>query len=109
VDGPHSSFPRTWSRSATYLRREADPESITESLQRRWPPSEYPVPIHIVGSENTEGITVRIWNSTGIQEREMVYPGDQGEAENPVASAALEEVDYILQRLQQQGKLKPRS
>jgi hypothetical protein len=105
VDGPHSSYPRTWSRSASRFGPTVDTDSLARRLQQQWSPAEYPVHIHIVGGRDGAGIRIRIWNSTGIHESEIVYPADQADAEDPVASAVGEEVASILHRLQREGKL----
>ncbi len=106
MDGPHSSFPRVWSRTAFNVGSEADAESIAEKLQQRWPPSEYGFHIHVIGGAAGTDINIRVWNSTGIQESGIAYASDHAGAENPIGSAALEEVEYIVDRLKQEGKLK---
>jgi hypothetical protein len=105
VDGPHSSYPRTWSRSASNLGAEVDADSIARKLRSRWSPSEYPVHIQIVGGVNDGGISVRVWNSTGIKESEVAYPADYAGSEDQIANAALEELESILNRLRSEGKL----
>jgi hypothetical protein len=105
VDGPHSSYPRTWSRSASQLGPAVDAESLARQLRQQWPPAEYPVHIHLVGGRDGAGIRIRIWNSTGIHESEIVYPADYAGSEDPVARAVGEEVEAILHRLQHEGKL----
>ncbi len=105
TDGPHSTYPRTWSRSASNLDSEVDADSLAKELQFRWPPSEYPVHIQVVGGANDGGISVRIWNSTGISECEVAYPADHAGSEHPIASAALEEIENILKRLRIERKL----
>jgi len=105
VDGPHSSYPRTWSRSASQFGPAVDAESLSLQLQQQWPPAEYPVHIHIVGDLDGAGVRIRIWNSTGIHESEIVYPADHAGSEDPVASAVGEEVEAILHRLKRAGKL----
>lgn len=104
MDGPHSTYPRTWSRSVSNLGSEVDTDSIARKLQWRWSPSEYPVHIQVVGGIDG-GISVRVWNSAGIKESEVAYPADHAGSENPIASAALEEVECILNRLRSEGKL----
>ena len=47
-------------------------------LASQWPPSEYPVHIQIVGGAAGKGISVRVWNSRGIKESEIV-PGFEGD------------------------------
>src|SRR5213593_1315094 len=47
LDGPHSTYPRTWSRSASNLGSEVDADRISTKLALQWPPSEYPVHIQI--------------------------------------------------------------
>ena len=105
MDGPHSSYPRTWSRSASNLGAGVDADSIATELRSRWSPSEYPVHIQIAGGVGDEGISVRVWNSTGIKEREVVYPADHAGSDDQIAKAALEEVERILNRLRNEGKL----
>jgi hypothetical protein len=105
VDGPHSSYPRTWSRSASNMGSEVDADSIARKLQWRWSQSEYPVHIQIIGGVDDGGISVRVWNSTGIKESEVTYPAEHVGCEDPIATAALEEVEFILNRLKSEGKL----
>ena len=105
MDGPHSSYPRTWSRSASNLGVEVDADSIARKLRSRWSPSEYPVHIQIVGGVDDGGISVRVWNSTGIKESAIAYPADYAGSEDQIANAVLEEVGCILSRLRSKGKL----
>src|SRR4051794_32415847 len=39
LDGPHSTYPRTWSRSASNLGSEVDADRISTKLASQWPPS----------------------------------------------------------------------
>src|SRR4051794_34459925 len=39
LDGPHSTYPRTWSRSASNLGSEVDADKISTKLASQWPPS----------------------------------------------------------------------
>ena len=105
MDGPHSSYPRTWSRSASNLGAEVDADSIARKLRSRWSPSEYPVHIQIVGGVDDGGISDRLWNSTGIKESEVAYPADYAGSEDQIANAVLDEVGCILSRLRSKGKL----
>lgn len=103
--GPHSTYPRTWNRSASNLGSQVDAEAIAKKLQWLWPPSEYPVHIQILGGLEDQGISVRVWNSTGIKESEVAYAADYAGSEDPTASAAFEEIECILKRLGREGKL----
>jgi hypothetical protein len=105
LDGPHSSYPRTWSRSASNLGSEVDADSISANLARQWPPSEYRVHIQVVGGLTGGGISVRVWNSSGIKESEIVYPADHAGCEDPIAVAVAEEIQCIVNRLLIEGKL----
>ena len=105
LDGPHSTYPRTWSRSASKLGSEADADRISTKLASQWPPSEYPVHIQIVGGVAGEGISVRVWNSRGIKESEIVYPADYAECEDPITAVVIEEIKFIVTRLLMEGKL----
>ena len=105
MDGPHSSYPRTWSRSASQFGPQVDADSLAWRLRQHWSPAEYPVHIHLVGDLDGAGIRIRIWNSTGIHESEIVYPADHADSEDPVTSAVWEEVESILHRLKREGKL----
>jgi len=105
ADGPHSIYPRTWSRSASNFGSEIDADSLANELQSRWPPSEYRVHIQVLGGAADGGISVRVWNSTGIKESEVVYPSDHAASEHPSLSAALEEIECIVKRLKLEGKL----
>lgn len=105
ADGPYSTYPRTWSRSASNLERELDAACLAKELQSRWPPSQYLVHIQVAGGAANGGISVRIWNSSGISECEFAYPADHAGSEHPVASAALEEIECILKRLRMERKL----
>jgi hypothetical protein len=105
MDGPYSTYPRTWNRSASNLNSEVEADCLARELQSRWPPSEYLVHIQVVGGIDDGGISVRVWNSTGIKESEVAYPADYAGSEHPIASAALEEIECILKRLRSDGKL----
>ena len=105
VDGPHSTYPRTWSRSASNLGSEVDADSLARQLQSRWPPSEYRVHIQVVGGRDERGISVRVWNSAGIKESAVVYPADHAGSADPTTSASLEEVECIIKRLKSEGRL----
>jgi hypothetical protein len=105
LDGPHSSYPRTWSRSVSNLGSKVDADTIARKLESRWSPSEYPLHIQIVGGIDGGGVSVRVWNSRGIKESEIVYPADYAGSEDPIMGAALEEVECILNRLRSEGKL----
>ena len=106
LDGPHSSYPRSWSRSASNLGSEVDADSLSAKLAQEWPPSEYPVHIQVVGKAAGGGISVRVWNSCGIKESEIVYPEDHARCEDPIAVAVVEEVECIVNRLLIEGKLR---
>ena len=105
MDGPHSTYPRTWSRSASNLGSEVDAGRISTKLASQWPPSEYPVHIQIVGGVGGDGISVRVWNSRGIKESEIVYPADYAECQDPITAAVIEEIKFIVTRLLMEGKL----
>ena len=105
MDGPHSTYPRTWSRSASNLGSEVDADRISRTLASQWPPSEYPVHIQVVGGVAGEGISIRVWNSRGIKESEIVYPADYAECEDPITAAAIEEIKFIVTRLLIEGRL----
>jgi hypothetical protein len=105
LDGPHSTYPRTWSRSASNLGSEVEADEISTKLASQWPPSEYPVHIQIVGGVGGGGISVRVWNSRGIKESEIVYPADYAECQDPVTAAVLEEIKFIVFRLLMEGTL----
>jgi hypothetical protein len=105
LDGPYSSYPRTWSRSASNFGSEVDADSISAKLARQWPPSEYPVHIQIVGGVADGGISVRVWNSRGIKESEIAYPADHAGCKDEISAAAVEEVECIVNRLLSEGKL----
>ena len=105
MDGPHSTYPRTWSRSASNLGSEVDADRISTKLASQWPPSEYPVHIQIVGGVGGDGISVRVWNSRGIKESEIVYPADYAECQDPITAAVIEEIKFIVTRLLMEGKL----
>jgi hypothetical protein len=105
LDGPHSTYPRTWSRSASNLGSEVDSDRISTKLASQWPPSEYPVHIQIVGGVAGAGISVRVWNSRGIKESEIVYPADYAECEDPITAAVIEEIKFIVTRLLIERKL----
>jgi hypothetical protein len=105
VDGPHSSYPRTWSRSASNLGAGIGGDSFATKFRSRWSASEYPVHIQIVGGVGDGGTSVRVWNSTGIKESEVAYPADHAGSDDQIAKAALEEVECILNRLRSEGKL----
>lgn len=105
MDGPHSSYPRKWSRSVSNLSSEMEANSIASELRWRWSNSEYPVHIQILGGLDDNAMTVVVWNSTGIKESEIAYPSDHAGSADPIASAALEQVELILNRLKSEGKL----
>src|SRR5579875_309943 len=97
ADGPHSTYPRTWSRTVNNLNSVVT-DSLARELQSRWPTSEYLVHIQVTGGADGESITVRIWNSTGISECEVAYAADYAESEYPIRSAVLEEIESLVKR-----------
>lgn len=106
ADGPYSTYPRAWSRSVSNLEKcELEAACLARELQSRWPPSEYLVHIQVAGDAAHGGVSVRVWNSSGIWECEVAYPADHAGSEHPVASAALEEIECILKRLRMERKL----
>lgn len=104
ADGPHSTYPRTWNRTASNVAPDVA-DALAKELQSRWPPSEYLVHIQVTGCPDSGSISVRIWNSTGIRECEVAYAADHAGSEHPVTSAALEEIECILNRLRMEHKL----
>ena len=96
MDGPHSTYPRTWSRSASNLGSEVDADRISRTLASQWPPSEYRVHIQVVGGVAGEGISVRVWDSRGIKESEIIYPADYAECEDPMTAAVKDEIKFIV-------------
>jgi len=58
-----------------------------------------------VGGVGGDGISVRVWNSRGIKESEIVYPADYAECQDPITAAVTEEIQFIVTRLLMEGKL----
>jgi hypothetical protein len=104
ADGPHSTYPRTWSRTANNLERE-EADSLAKELHSRWPTSEYSVHVQVTGGADAGSVSVRVWNSTGIRECEVAYAADHPWSKHPLMSAALEEVEGIMKRLKTDRKL----
>jgi hypothetical protein len=80
-------------------------EAISAELTRRWPPSEYAVHIQVIGGAAGGGISVRVWNSRGIKESEIAYAADHAGCKDPIAAAAVEEVEFIVSHLMNEGRL----
>src|SRR4051794_27487735 len=90
--------------SCPRLASEVDADKISSKLASQWPPSEYPVHIQIVDGVAGEAISVRVWNSSGVKESEIVYPADYAECEDPITAAAIEEIKFIVTRLLMEGE-----
>ena len=58
-----------------------------------------------MGGVPGEGISVRVWDSRGIKESEIVYPADYAECEDPITAVVIEEIKFIVTRLLMEGKL----
>jgi hypothetical protein len=88
-----------WNRSASSLGNKGEECLLKEQLEQRWPASEFPVHIDIVGAADTSAVGVQVWNGADITIIERAYPKDHVRAPHPVATAAMAKVDEILTRL----------
>jgi hypothetical protein len=95
----------SWDRSASNLGNTKLACSVTDQLEKLWPPSEYPVHINIVGSTNNPGLDVKIWNGTNIEVIVHVYPEDYPDADDAILIAVLHKVEEIIDWLEEEQKL----
>jgi hypothetical protein len=95
----------TWNRSASYLGNKDEERYLQEQLEQRWPASQFPVHIEIVGAADTTAVGVQIWNGTDIKIIEQAYPEDHLGATHPTASAAMAKVGEIINQLKEQEKV----
>jgi hypothetical protein len=94
-----------WNRGVSQLGYEDEERLIQEQLERRWPTSEYPVHITIVGAPDTTAVYVQIWNAAGIEAIEKAHPEDYIATRHPFAAAAIAKVEEIITRLKSERKL----
>ena len=94
-----------WTRGVSQLGDKRKERLIQERLEQRWPVSEYPVHIDIVGAADTTAVSVQVWNATDIEIIEKAYPEDYIRAALPIAEAAIAKVEEIINRLREEQKL----
>jgi len=65
---------RPWNRSANGTGNRERDELIQQTLQKKWPPSEVPANIEVVG--NGSSIKIHIWNNQGVNIWDVARPED---------------------------------
>jgi hypothetical protein len=96
---------RHWNRSASLLGAGKLEETIQQELIRRFPPSDFPVNIDVVGGQAQTYATVRVTNfEAGIDETEKAMPEDFiGSGGTP--AAVLDAAERIISELNRTGRL----
>lgn len=96
---------RHWNRSASLLGSRQLEEAIQQELARRFPPSDFPVNIDLVGGQLHTYAVVQITNfEAGIEENAKAIPEDFIGAGGMLA-AALSATQSILRKLQESERI----
>lgn len=99
---------RHWNRGASLLGKELE-EAIEEELVRRFPPSDFPVNIDVIGGQGQTYATVQITNfDTGIDVNARAVPEDFI-GSGGMRAAALAATENIILQLQRAGRLRATS
>ena len=96
---------RHWNRSASLLGNKKLEEAIQQELIRRFPPSDFPVNIDVVGGQAISYAVVQINNfDAGIDEKAKAIPEDFiGSGE--MRAAAIDAAQRIISQLQSTGRI----
>jgi len=96
---------RHWNRSASLPGDRKLEEAIQQELIRRFPPSNFPVNIDIVGGQGNTNAVVQINNfAAGIAETVKVTPEDFI-ASGGMLAAALAATENVISELQRAGRI----